>query len=274
MPSDPFWTHYHAAQALHKAGDFDGAAAEYRSALQQPGIDLFIDYARLSLCLAYRAQGKLAEALDGYRGFDRLLGKPYPAVQRSRFFYQGCLHFAVGDLRAGRAAHNKLLDLLTRPDTPRDYIPEFLHPADLEFAVQDCDRRGNRFGRALAEKARGDWPEAIADFEAACDALPDRPALRDWLHAARILQPGFPNPYNPERLLPGVEYMAFDYDEDAAAVRVTRYAAGAPTLTQTLARAEGVRLHEQLSRSRGWFLLRSQSHKEGSSHYFANVERG
>ncbi len=274
MPDNPFWTHYHAAEAAHQAGDFDGAAAAYQAALQYDGVDLFMDYARLYLCLAYRAQGMLAEALAGFEQMARrpLNPRPYPVIQRNLHYYHGCVLFASGDLRAGRAAHRRLLDLLARPETAKDFCLAFHHPADLDFAVRDCTLGGDRFCRALARRAAGDWPAAIADFEAACQAEPRRPALRQWLHAARILQNGFPGSYFPERLLPGVEYVSLEYEEDAAAVHVTRYAAGSPNRAETLPRADGVRLHQQFARSRDWFLLHEQRHHEGSSHTFVKVQ--
>jgi len=274
MPDNPFWTHYHAPEALPQAGDFDGAAAAYQAALQYDGVDLFMDYARLYQGLAYRAQGMLAEALAG---FEELASRPpnaqpYPVIQRSLHYYHGCVLYASGDLRAGQAAHRRLLDLLTRPETAKDFSPAFQHPADLEFAVRDCTLGGDLFCRALARRAAGDWPAAIADFEAACQANPRQPALRQWLHAARILRDGFPSYFFPERLMPGVEYLALDYEEDAAAVHVNRYAAGTPNRAETLPRAQGVQLHQQLTRSRDWFLLHEQRHHEGSSHYFVKIK--
>ncbi len=275
--TEPSWLK--AAEARQKGGDFAGAIHDYRMAIQTwleagEGSGYPILSAYFHLGLACRAEGRLAEALESYQAAAKLVGI------RGRFllcnlYYSGCAYFAQGNVEAGKAEHRRLLDLLSRPDTAKDFSPEFMHPRDLDLAIEDCSRAGDDFCRGLAKKAKEDWAGAIADLGAACKESPQNAAIRQWWLTARILRNGFPNPNFPQTLQPGIEYVSVWYQEDRPAqVHVTYYAAEQEPRTESYTRAKGVQIHGQFQNSDDWILLNSHGHQEGSVHYYWRAAEG
>ncbi len=276
MPNESYWTAYCAAKDKQKEGDFAGAIADYQVALHTGVVSFFLDNARFFICLAYRAEGRLAEALESYLFFAELLANPAPpkSLQYNFYYYRGCTFFAQGNIEAGKADHNQLLDLLFRPDAAKDFSPEYIHQCDLDLAIEDCSRAGDYFCRGLAKKAKGDWAGAIADFQVACEESPENHAMRQWWLTAQMLQHGFPNPWCPQRLLPGIEYVSVEYNEPTETVQIMNYAAGREKRYETYSRTKGCQLHEHYKNSDDWIFMHSHNHQEGSIYYYWSSPKG
>jgi hypothetical protein len=173
-------------------------------------------------------------------------------------------------MEAGKADHHQLLDLLLRPDVTKDFSPEYIHTRDLELAIEDCSRADDYFCRGLAKKAKGDWAGAIVDIKVACEESPENRALRQWWLTTQLLQKGLPNPYLPQTLQPGVEYVIVEYNEPTDTVRIMSYAAGREKRHETYSRTEGRQRHEAYQSSDEWIFMHSRYHQEGRSYYYWN----
>jgi len=276
MSDETSWTAYCAAKDKQTAGDFAGAIADYQVALHTGGVGLYLDYARFFICLAYRAEGRLVEALAGYEFFAELLANPAPlqSLQYNFYYYRGCTFFAQGNIAAGKADHQQLRALLFRPDAAKDFSPETVHPRDLDLAIEDCSRADDYFCRGLAKKAKGDWGGAIADLKRAWEEHPENQAMRQWWLTAQLLQNGLPNPYFPQTLWPGIEYVTVGYNEPSEVIEIMKYAAGREMRYETYSRTEGEQLHERYKNGDEWVLMHFQYHQEGRSYYYWNLPNG
>ncbi len=266
----PEQSHLNAANAKQKEGDFAGAVAEYRVAIQAGQVPSYaIKSTYLYLGLACRAEGKLAEARESYQAMSGLLALSDWHYRYNFYYYHGCTFFAQGNIEAGKADHRQLLDLLLRPDVAKDFSPDYMHLRDLDLAIEDCSSADDYFCRGLAKKAKGDWTGAIADLKVAYEESPEDHALRQWWLTAQILQNGFPNPYFPQVLQHGIEYVSVWYAEDTPArVYITHYAVGIERHFESYARKKGVQVHDHYKSGDEWVFLRFETHKEGSTYYY------
>lgn len=271
-----------AATLKHKQGDFSRAAIDYESAISlllrsEEVPCLILADAYFCRGLAYRAQGKVAEALRSYQAMEQLfVSGPRPIMSDlfNLHYYRGCALFAFGNMEAGRAEHNRLLVLLAKPDSAKDYRPRHIHLCDLELAMKDCETAGDFFCRGLAKRSRKDWEGALSDVENACKQSPGNQAMHQWWLITQVLRKGIPSPYSAETLYPGVEYVTVEYGEALESVSVKWFGLNEEIRRVTCTKKMGRQLHARYKTRKDWIFLYSHYHQHNSIFYYCRSKAG